>query len=251
MTQGNGTEREMGSTMVRINLTMVETKISKTKVLENSVASVGGLSNPSKMPWFSYSIPAEFCKTGSKLAKLENTVCSDCYACKGRYLFGAVKNAMNRRFEKLENLEQWTEDFSKLLNELASVEKNPEKLYFRWHDSGDIQSVEHLAKIVQIAWDCPTIRFWIPTREYGFVTQYIEKFGELFPPNLTIRLSTHMVDSQNPPKIGGLPTSTVHTKPERMPLGTIQCEAYTREGKCADCRVCWDSSVQNVSYPKH
>jgi hypothetical protein len=158
---------------------------------------------------------------------------------------------MHRRFSTLENLEQWAKDFSNLLNDLASIEKNPEKLYFRWHDSGDIQSVEHLAKIVQIAWNCPTIRFWIPTREYGFVTEYMEKFGELFPPNLTIRLSTHMVDSQNPPKIGGLPTSTVHTKPERMPLGTIQCEAYTREGKCGDCRVCWDSSVQNVSYPKH
>lgn len=226
-------------------------KLSKTKILDNSVDTVGGLSSPSKMPWFSYSIPAEYCKTGSKLAQLEGTVCSDCYACKGRYLFDNVQNAMRRRFATLEDLGQWADDFAKLLNDLASVEKDKTKLFFRWHDSGDIQSVEHLQAIVSIAWACPSIRFWIPTREYGFVTEYFEKFGSMLPPNLVVRLSTHMVDSQNPPKIGSLPTSTVHTSQASVPVDSEVCQAYTREGKCGDCRSCWDSSVKNVSYPKH
>ncbi len=226
-------------------------KVSKTKVLDNSVDTIGGLSMPSKMPWFSYSIPAKFCKTGSKLAELEGTVCSDCYACKGRYLFENVQNAMQRRFDTLDNLADWSKAFSQVLNNLASIEKDKSKLFFRWHDSGDIQSVEHLQAIVQVALNCPSIRFWIPTREYEIVSQYLARFGDSIPHNLTIRLSTHMVDSQNPPKIGNLPTSTVHTSQASVPVNSEVCQAYTREGKCADCRSCWDSTVQNVSYPKH
>lgn len=233
--------------MVKLSLPIV----SKSKVLENSKSTVGGLSSPSKMPWFSYSIPARFCKTGSKLAELENTVCSDCYACKGRYLFENVQSAMNRRYDTLNDLEKWTADFIELLNNLANSEKDKTKLYFRWHDSGDIQSVDHLAAIVKIAWACPSIRFWIPTREYAIVSEYLETIGNLIPPNLVIRLSTHMIDSQNPPKIGGLPTSTVHTKQSKTFDNSFLCEAYTREGKCADCRACWNPTVSNVSYPKH
>ena len=37
------------------------------------------LSNTSKMPGKSISLSAEECITGSKLAKIKDTVCEDCY----------------------------------------------------------------------------------------------------------------------------------------------------------------------------
>ena len=42
----------------------------------------GTLSKPSKMPGWSYGIPAKECNIGSKLAKIPGTVCHGCYALK-------------------------------------------------------------------------------------------------------------------------------------------------------------------------
>ena len=41
---------------------------------------IGGLSSPSKMPWYGWSISAYRCKTGGKLREVENSTCSHCYA---------------------------------------------------------------------------------------------------------------------------------------------------------------------------
>jgi len=71
---------------------MHELKMLMTKKEANNI--VGGLSETYKMPCKSYNIPAELCITGSKLRKINNSVCSDCYACKGRYNFGNVQNAL-------------------------------------------------------------------------------------------------------------------------------------------------------------
>ena len=64
----------------------------------------GSLSTPSKMPCFSYNTPAKACKTGSILAKQEGTVCSNCYALKGRYLFDNVQKSLNNRLDKLKTI---------------------------------------------------------------------------------------------------------------------------------------------------
>ena len=48
---------------------------------------VGGLSKPGKMPGWSIGIPAKECKTGSKLRAVKGSVCEDCYALKGCYVF--------------------------------------------------------------------------------------------------------------------------------------------------------------------
>ena len=44
----------------------------------------GGLSKPSKMPGPAHNLPAAACTTGAKLAKIPGSVCSGCYALKGR-----------------------------------------------------------------------------------------------------------------------------------------------------------------------
>ena len=56
----------------------------------DALQAVGGLGKPSKMPWWSWSISATECITGSKLAEVEGTVCSGCYALKGNYRFANV-----------------------------------------------------------------------------------------------------------------------------------------------------------------
>ena len=56
----------------------------------------GGLSSPSKMPGYAYNLPAWECVTGVKLQAVAGSVCSGCYAMKGRYRFPNVKDALNR-----------------------------------------------------------------------------------------------------------------------------------------------------------
>jgi hypothetical protein len=51
----------------------------------------GSLSKPSKMPGWAYGLPAKECKTGGKLAKVPGSVCYDCYALKGCYVFKVVQ----------------------------------------------------------------------------------------------------------------------------------------------------------------
>lgn len=212
---------------------------------------VGGLSEPSKMPWFSYSIPAYACITGAKLAKVEGSVCNDCYAMKGNYRFPCTINALDRRLASLHDLPAWSEAMITLLHHKARF-ANEQRRFFRWHDSGDIQSVEHLRAIDYIAEECPEIMFWLPTREYALVQKYLDIYGR-FASNLTVRLSAHMVD-RKAPEIGGLPTSTVHTD---MPIGldvpTLPniCPARKQDHKCGECRNCWNKEIHNVSYPIH
>ena len=57
----------------------------------------GSLSKPSKMPGHAYGLPAQECKTGSKLAKVKGSTCSSCYALKGCYVFKVVKAAQYKR----------------------------------------------------------------------------------------------------------------------------------------------------------
>ena len=69
--------------------------------IKEAEASVGGLSAPSKMPSYAWSISAKRCNIGSKLAKVEGSVCHKCYALKGRYMFPMVQNAHLRRDIKM------------------------------------------------------------------------------------------------------------------------------------------------------
>lgn len=198
----------------------------------------GGLSRPSKMPGPAYSLPAKDCKIGSALAKLPGTTCHNCYALKGRYSFPNVQNALSRRLASLSN-PLWIEA-------MVTQIRSSKTAWFRWHDSGDIQSIEHLAKIVEVCRQLPKVKFWLPTREYAFVQKFMEQ--DSIPDNLAIRLSAHKIDAE-PPFGYGLPTSTVHT--HGSTIHGEECKAYKRENSCGPCRACWDVNVANVSYLKH
>ena len=212
----------------------------KIKELENKL---GTLSVPSKMPSYSFSIPAQKCITGSKLRLKKNSTCSSCYALKGRYVFPNVKEALFNRLHRMNNLgfDKWAE----LMTELIS--RKEKSGFFRWHDSGDLQSVDHLKAIVQIAKNLPEIKFWLPSREVKIIKDYINE-GNNIPSNLNIRISAFFIGSAlNPKELKRLNCtgSSVGFK------SSFNCPSSKQGNKCLDCRACWNKRVDNVNYYLH
>ena len=212
----------------------------KLKELENKL---GTLSVPSKMPSYCFSIPAQKCITGSKLRLKKNSTCSSCYALKGRYVFPNVKEALFDRLNKMNSLgfNKWTE----LMTELIS--RKEKSGFFRWHDSGDLQSTDHLKAIIQIARNLPKIKFWLPSREVKIIKDYLKDSGSI-PDNLNIRISAFFIGSAlNPKELKKLNCtgSSVGFK------GSFNCPSSKQGNKCLDCRACWDKSVDNVNYILH
>jgi len=201
--------------------------------LKEAKAITGGLSSPSKMPGYAYNLPAWQCITGVKLQAVAGSVCAGCYAMKGRYRFKNVKDALNRRLNSLKH-PQWIPAMTLLVTHYSK--KVP---FFRWHDSGDLQSVTHLANIMKVAKATPAVQHWLPTRE----AQLMKLINPAaIPQNLIIRMSSHMI-GQAPVKFWPW-TSTVSTEGKT-------CPAQDQGNQCRDCRACWDRSVSNVTYPLH
>lgn len=199
---------------------------------------VGGLSTPSKMPGYGYGLPAKECGVGSKLRLVPGSVCHRCYAFRGNYARRGVQDAQYRRLEALRH-PRWVEAMATLLHHLDTR-------YFRWHDSGDIQSPSHLMNIVRVAWLCTHVHFWLPTREKVFVYSHLKAHGS-FPRNLVVRLSAAMIDG--PPPVGFPHTSTVSRQELFSP--PVTCPAPQQGNQCGACRACWDHRVANVCYAKH
>lgn len=189
------------------------------------------LGKPSKMPGFSYGLPAQECKTGSKLAQKPGSTCFGCYALKGCYRFKAFKTASYKRLKAIDN-PLWSKAMAAQINSKKSK-------FFRWHDSGDLQSLKHLAKIFKVAKLTPGVQHWLPTRE-----AWTQAYQDRAPGNLVIRFSMPMV---NQPAAGNWRnTSTVVTDEKKA-----TCPAPKQDNKCGSCRACWSPSVKNVAYLAH
>ena len=191
----------------------------------------GSLSKPSKMPGHAYGLPAKECKTGSKLALKEGTTCSGFYALKGCYVFKVVQAAQYTRLEAIKH-PGWVRAMAAQIN--AKRVK-----FFRWHDSGDVQSLRHLFKIYEVVRRSPDVAHWMPTRE-AWVKKYIDRA----PANLVIRFSATMVDQAAPSSWPN--TSTVTTDPAQA-----TCPAPKQDNACKDCRACWDPKIKNIAYLAH
>ena len=191
----------------------------------------GSLSKPSKMPGWSYGLPAKECKTGGKLQKVPGSTCYDCYALKGCYVFKVVQDAQYYRLKAIKN-RLWVQAMAMQINNKRSKE-------FRWHDSGDIQDLKHLAKIFKVCKLTPSVDHWLPTRE-----AWVKKFIPAAPDNLNIRFSMPMIDQE---AAGGWDnTSTVVTDKTKA-----NCPAPQQGNECKSCRACWDKSIKNIAYLAH
>jgi len=214
--------------------------MNKTEKRDYYKSIVGSdLSNTSKMPCVSFNLSARHCKTGSKLVNVKGSVCEGCYAMKGFYRVYGWIDKMTPKTEKIDN-PLWTEAMVWLINNQLH---NKDKNFFRWHDSGDLQSVEHLEKIAEVCRQTPSVKHWLPTREDKIVANWRKQYKQ--PSNLAIRKSVHMIDGKLP-KVGL--SSSVHK--ESKAQGT-ECKAYNQKGQCLDCRLCWNTKVKNISYKYH
>jgi len=175
------------------------------------------------------------------MSKIAGSICSKCYANAGNYVKYAnnIEPSQHARLDSLDN-PLWVS---------AMVAAIGNDKYFRWHDSGDLQSIEHFEKISAVAVSTPDCMHWLPTREYSIVKEYLAKHKKL-PKNLIVRLSAMYVDKpviipaslQNQANVA---VSNVHTD---KPIGN-ECMSYKQGGKCLDCRTCW--STKPVSYKIH
>lgn len=216
---------------------------------------VGGLSQPGKMPCHGYSISAKDCNTGSIMRDVPGSSCSGCYAMDNFYTMPYVEEALNKRLKSLQH-PQWVESMVFLINHL-------QERFFRWHDSGDLQNMEHLFKIINVVQDTPYTKHWLPTLEWNLIRKFWElmhrrKLDMMFP-NLSIRLSGLMIDGELPielAKMMGVQVSGVSKH-------AWDCPAYEHTyivkngrhnealGNCGDCRNCWDTNRLLVVYPYH
>ena len=196
--------------------------------VKEAVKITGSMTRTSKMPGLSYSLPAWACQTGAKLRKIPGTPCFGCYALKGNYIrYPAIKKAQYYRLDSLAR-GSWV---------AAMVAQIKRQKWFRRHDAGDVQSVDHMKKIFEVCRLTPDTNHWLPTQERSYLPA-----PEAVPSNLIIRLSGSKVNG--PPPAAWEHTSSVVTK-------GASCPAPTQGKKCRECRMCWTKSVKHVSYGKH
>ena len=242
-----------------------EELISKSlsiKGIEEAKKIIGGtgsgFSEPSKMPCYSYNLPASYCEMGTIYRGIKGSVCSSCYACPrqndivgkkpagGWYDSERVQTAMMRRLNAVLFDPRWTNAMIYLLSHY----KFP---FFRWHDSGDIQNLNHMRNICKIADAVPETKFWLPTQQGKELYQYWMEKGQValdqLHPNLTIRLSAVMIDGLPALSFArriGVKVSRVSTKEN-----DTDCPASKQGNSCCACRKCWDQNKESVTYHFH
>lgn len=210
--------------------------------IKEAELAVGNLSRPSKMPSYAWSISARRCNTGSKLAKIKGSVCYNCYALKGRYMFNNTQDALERRYNAWSsNRERWVDAMIYLMHNKQHIVNTG---HFRFFDSGDIQGSDMLDDINAVAWASPFIRFWLPTKEYKLIRDYDKEIA----PNLVIRVSAPTVDKEFS---GYTHISTVYNKDNIDTAKGVVCPASKQDNQCGSCRACWNDKVSEVSYIAH
>ena len=221
-----------------------------TLTIKQATKNVGGLSQTDKMPSKSWGISAKECNIGSKLrASKQETVCDGCYAFKGFMMLPTQQNAYYRR------LELWKADRKLWVLSMDHLIKNhkpiKESKYFRWFDSGVIQGADMFKDIIELANLNPDVSFWLPTKEFKLVNI----FSSIIPSNLNVRKSHPLINAYKMQPIENVTASYVYDqeKLNTIPSNTRICPATKPESnkKCNDCRMCWDKSIESITYIKH
>jgi hypothetical protein len=172
-----------------------------------------------------------------------------------------VLECQYRRLASLED-PRWVEAICTLIKRKARVVKLSPKQrrrvrgkkvrdgrYFRWHDAGDVQSLQHLLLIIAVAWICPEVSFWLPTQERRYL-RWARQFRFDWPPNLNVRISDPKLDIDEVLENYGFVSSGVRTS-ETVANGVYQCPAPEQDNECGGCRACWSPAVKKVSYHLH
>ena len=199
--------------------------------LERAIQITGGLSHTKKMPCPSWGISAKLCRSGQALRAVPNTTCSRCYGMKGHYPCPAVRTAHDNRLKGLEH-PQWVDAMIYLIHMECDR-------HFRWFDCGDIQSDKHMSQIVAVCKNTPTIIHWLPTQE----RKMVRRWKDAIPINLTIRVSSIFIDV--PSRSKDFPISFTASTLKHFPK---EYHCRVTDGKCGQCRKCWDRNERIVGY---
>ena len=198
------------------------------------------LSKPSKMPCLSWSLQAVETCPGSINPLTSDLVdaCKGCYATTGFYNMPGTIAAREHNRDDWKRY-NWVDDMVYQLRNQS---------HFRWFDSGDVYHIKLARKILAVMVATPNIKHWLPTRMYKF-----RKFETVFNamnalPNVVVRYSSDDIDGQT---VAGKYTSAIFDPEQPEQLTGTMCDAYSRKGKCIDCRACWDKNVPMISYPQH
>ena len=163
--------------------------------------------------------------------------CKSCYATDGFYRMQAAVSLRDYNREDWQRAE-WVPDMVQALQN---------ERFFRWFDSGDMYSLKLAEKIYQVMKGTSWVAHWIPTRmeKFSKFAAIISKMRAL--PNVSVRFSSDSIRGKFGPAHGSVivPTSN------HRPAGVKMCLAYTRGGRCGDCRLCYDPRVKTIAYPMH
>jgi len=192
-----------------------------------------------KMPGTTYAVDAFACLTGSKLEKVEGSICEQCNMRRLQKIRPSVDQGYKKNLFKwkVSNTSNWIDAM------VFQIKRYGSDGYHRWFDSGDLQSLEMLEAIAEVARQTPKVKHWLPTKEYSIYTKYLKT--NTLPANLIVRVSAPMIDGK--PSKAFKNTSTVHKNNKAI---GFECKAKTRGNACGPCRACWDKRIKNVSYPK-
>ena len=165
---------------------------------------------------------------------------SMCYAEKGFYtLYPAVKRAQDSRLELFEaDRTAWVGAMVKLV---------ATESFFRWFDSGDLQSVEMLEAIVAVARATPNTRHWLATRERGIVKAWLACWqrmaGQPCLPHLRHLLRRNPGQQADP--------MVKHGAQGHAQCCRVELPGTDARRRCGDCRACWSQDVALVTYHAH
>ena len=196
------------------------------------------LSKASKMPAKSWSLQAGSTCPGSidPVTKQPLPVCAGCYAKDGMYNMPNVKTVREANREDWKRAE-WVDEMVALLKK---------QKFFRWFDSGDVYHPALAFKIYLVMEKTPQVQHWLPTKSYNIpkIRAILERMKML--PNVVVRYSSPSITGEFNSDHG----STVIAYADDETAATV-CGAYSRDGKCGDCRACWNKDVAVIAYPTH
>ena len=209
-------------------------KISKTSKMKITGKKVG-----------SWSLPAGTSCPGAKGAE----VCEGCYAKKGMYRFPVVKNVREHNAQDYHR-DDWVAD---MVKEVSKYD------YFRWFDSGDIETPELAEKIGKVINITATTKHWLPTRS-DKIPKISKTLFKGFPNGTNLSASSNVAIRPSADNIGlnnkerpGVNSYVIRDTDlfEAKRQGIFVCPVTTDKNRtsCDTCTMCYTNA--KVAYLVH